>query len=280
MNNENDNQIIEHDEITGQSTCQSASSEADDSSPIQEHEEEETVNGRSVRRRGVYLLPNLLTTGALFSGFYAILSAMAGNFEAAAIAIFVAMVFDGLDGRVARLTNTQSAFGVQYDSLSDMVSFGVAPAVVSFSWALHSLGKVGWAMAFIYISCAALRLARFNTQVGSVDSRFFIGLASPAAAALVAGMVWAGHDAEPGVTLSIVAAVTTAMAGILMVLNVRYISFKGVDLRGRVPFVRMLIAIMVIIIVTVNPPVVLLVLGAAYALSGPIQVLLRKMRKK
>lgn len=280
MNNENDNQIIEHDDVTGCSNGQSASSEADDSSPIREHEEEETVNGRAVRRRGVYLLPNLLTTGALFSGFYAILSAMAGSFEAAAIAIFVAMVFDGLDGRVARLTNTQSAFGVQYDSLSDMVSFGVAPAVVSFSWALHSLGKVGWAMAFIYISCAALRLARFNTQVGSVDSRFFVGLASPAAAALVAGMVWAGHDADPEVTLSIVAAVTTAMAGILMVLNVRYISFKGVDLRGRVPFVRMLVAIMVIIIVTVNPPVVLLVLGAGYALSGPFQVLLRKMRRK
>lgn len=159
---------------------------------MQDNVEQDNNPDIQVRRRGIYLLPNLLTTGAMFGGFYAILAAMNGRFEHAAIAIFVAMFFDGLDGQVARLTNTQSAFGVQYDSLSDMVSFGVAPAVVAFSWMLHSLGKVGWAAAFIYASCAALRLARFNTQVNIVDKRFFVGLASPAAAALVAGLVWNG----------------------------------------------------------------------------------------
>lgn len=254
-----------------------ASEELD--SPVQEHEEEVTENGRSVRRKGVFLLPNLLTTGALFSGFYAILASMNGKFEVAAIAIFVAMIFDGLDGRVARLTNTQSAFGVEYDSLSDMVSFGIAPAVVAFSWSLNALGKVGWAVAFIYASCTALRLARFNTQVGSVDSRFFVGLASPAAAALVAGMVWAGYDAESSFVLSVVVALVTAVAGLLMVLNVRYYSLKGLDLRGRVPFVVMLIAIFVIVVVTIDPPRVLLVLALAYAASGPVALVARKIKK-
>ena len=253
--------------------------EVEQLSPVQEHEEEVTVDGRPVRRRGVFLLPNLLTTGALFSGFYAVMAAMNGHFESAAIAIFVAMVFDGLDGRVARLTNTQSAFGVQYDSLSDMVSFGVAPAVVAFSWGLNQLDKVGWAVAFVYVSCAALRLARFNTQVGSVDSRYFIGLASPAAAALVAAMVWAGHDTEPGLALAVVAALVTSLAGLLMVLNVRYHSFKGLDLRGRVPFVVMLIAVMVIVVVIIDPPKVLLLLGCAYAASGPVLLVLRKLRR-
>lgn len=248
--------------------------------PIQEHEEEETVNGRPVRRKGIFLLPNLLTTGALFSGFYAILAGMNGHFEVAAIAIFVAMVFDGLDGRVARLTNTQSAFGVEYDSLSDMVSFGVAPAVVSFSWGLSQLGKVGWAVAFIYVSCAALRLARFNTQVGTVDSRYFIGLASPPAAALVAAMVWAGHDTEIGVGLALIAAIITAMAGLLMVLNVRYHSFKGLDLRGRVPFVMILVAVLVFVVVSIDPPKVLLLMGIAYAASGPVAHVVRRLRRQ
>ena len=212
--------------------------------------------------------------------FYAILAGMNGHFEMAAIAIFVAMVFDGLDGRVARLTNTQSAFGVQYDSLSDMVSFGVAPAVVSFSWGLHQLGKLGWALAFVYVSCAALRLARFNTQVGSVDSRYFIGLASPAAAALVAAMVWAGHDSEIGFGLAVLAGLVTGLSGLLMVLNVKYHSFKGLDLRGRVPFVMMLIAIMVIVVVSIDPPVMLLAIGVAYAASGPIVMAMRKLRRQ
>ncbi|MGS2723853.1 CDP-diacylglycerol--serine O-phosphatidyltransferase [Porticoccus sp. GXU_MW_L64] len=259
---------------------ESLAQELEQALPIQEHEEEETVDGRPVRRRGIYLLPNLLTTGALFSGFYAILAGMNGHFEVAAIAIFVAMVFDGLDGRVARLTNTQSAFGVQYDSLSDMVSFGVAPAVVSFSWGLNELGKLGWAVAFIYVSCAALRLARFNTQVGTVDSRFFIGLASPAAAALVAAMVWAGHDTEIGVGLALVAAVITGVAGILMVLNVRYHSFKGLDLRGRVPFVMILVAVFVFVVVSIDPPKMLLLLGLVYAASGPVAQIVRRLRRQ
>ncbi|MEJ2417493.1 MAG: CDP-diacylglycerol--serine O-phosphatidyltransferase, partial [Exilibacterium sp.] len=200
--------------------------------PVDEHIEEVSENGKKVRRRGIYLLPNLFTTGALFSGFYAVIAGMHGNFEAAAIAIFVAMVLDGLDGRVARLTNTTSAFGVQYDSLSDMVSFGLAPALVMFSWALAPLGKLGWAAAFAYAACAALRLARFNTQVGVVDKRYFIGLASPAAAAVLAAIVWSGHDAQISYELAVLVAFITVLAGALMVSNVRYYSFKGVDFKG------------------------------------------------
>jgi CDP-diacylglycerol--serine O-phosphatidyltransferase len=157
---------------------------------VDDHEEEVEEGGKTVRRRGVYLLPNLFTTGALFAGFYAIIAALQGNFEAAPIAIFFAMVFDGLDGRVARMTNTSSKFGAEYDSLSDMVSFGVAPALVMFSYALEGMGKFGWSAAFVYVACAALRLARFNTKIGSDDGNFFTGLASPAAAAVVASAVW------------------------------------------------------------------------------------------
>src|SRR5262245_22521637 len=206
--------------------------------PVDEHEEEVSVEGRVVRHRGIYLLPNLLTTGALFAGFYAIVAGMNKQFEIASIAIFAAMFFDGLDGRVARLTGTSSAFGVQYDSLSDMVSFGVAPALVSFSWALSSMGKLGWAATFIYIAGAALRLARFNTQVGTTDNRYFRGLASPAAAALLASLVWScadfglTGDALPGV-ISFAATVLTAIAGLLMVSNFRYVSFKKFDMRER-----------------------------------------------
>ena len=155
---------------------------------IDDHEEEVSVDGKTVRKRGIYLLPNLFTTAALFSGFFAIISGMHGNFENAAIAIFAAMIFDGLDGRVARLMNAQSKFGAEYDSLADMVSFGVAPALVVFSWALVDLGKFGWAVSFIYVACAALRLARFNTQIDTADKNYFTGLASPAAAAVMAGL--------------------------------------------------------------------------------------------
>ncbi|MFA5631010.1 MAG: CDP-diacylglycerol--serine O-phosphatidyltransferase [Porticoccaceae bacterium] len=234
----------------------------------------------AVRRRGIYLLPNLLTTGAMFGGFYAILAAMNGNFQGAAIAIFVAMFFDGLDGQVARLTNTQSAFGVQYDSLSDMVSFGVAPAVVAFSWMLHSLGKLGWAAAFIYASCAALRLARFNTQVGVVDKRFFIGLASPAAAALVAGLVWNGHDVDVSPGTALLAAVMTSVAGLLMVSNLRYKSLKGINLKGRVPFMAILAVVMVVVVISTAPAAVLLLLAMTYALSAPVFWVIRKLRKR
>ncbi|GAA5525046.1 hypothetical protein Maes01_01606 [Microbulbifer aestuariivivens] len=247
--------------------------------PVDEHIEEElSANGGKVRARGVYLLPNLITTGALFSGFYAIVAGMGGNFEAAAIAIFAAMILDGLDGRVARLTDTQSAFGVQYDSLSDMVSFGLAPALVVFSWALGPLGKFGWAAAFLYAACAALRLARFNTQVDTVDKGIFIGLASPTAAAIVASMVWAGHNADVGLGLAIVAALVTAAAGLLMVSNFRYTSFKTLDVKGRVPFVMMLAVILAFSLVTIDPPRVLLGLAVIYTLSGPALWLWRVRR--
>lgn len=246
--------------------------------PVDEHEEDElTESGHKIRRRGIFLLPNLLTTGALFSGFYAIVHGMNGEFESAAIAIFVAMFFDGLDGRVARLTGTESAFGVQYDSLSDMVSFGVAPALVCFSWALAGLGKFGWAAAFVYVAGAALRLARFNTQVGSVDSGYFRGLASPAAAALLASLIWSASDLGltgqnlPGV-VAFGAALLTAAAGLLMVSNFRYLSFKKFDLKRRVPFVIILALVLLIGVVTVDPPRVLLLMAIMYALSGPGQL--------
>src|SRR6187397_495953 len=200
-------------------------------------------------RRGIYLLPNLFTTGALFAGFYAIIAAISGFYTDAVVAIFVAGVLDGLDGRVARLTNTQSEFGVQYDSLADLVSFGMAPALVMYHWALSAMkldgavfGKVGWLVAFLYAACAALRLARFNSQVGQVDKRWFIGLASPAAAGLVASFVWTCDDLGfSGTELRYAAAGVTALAGLLMVSRVRYNSFKGSGTRGgvhgeRVPF--------------------------------------------
>ncbi|QKX19008.1 CDP-diacylglycerol--serine O-phosphatidyltransferase [Microbulbifer sp. YPW1] len=243
-------------------------------------EEEVSASGKKVRAKGVYLLPNLITTGALFSGFYAIIAGMGGNFEAAAIAIFAAMILDGLDGRVARLTDTQSAFGVQYDSLSDMVSFGLAPALVVFSWGLGPLGKLGWAAAFLYVACAALRLARFNTQVDTVDKGVFIGLASPTAAAIVASMVWAGHDADVGSGLAFVAALVTAAAGLLMVSNFHYSSFKKLDFKGRVPFVMMLAIILVFSLVTIDPPRVLLVIAVIYTFSGPAAWVWKMLRDR
>ncbi|WP_226666256.1 CDP-diacylglycerol--serine O-phosphatidyltransferase [Microbulbifer aggregans] len=249
--------------------------------PVDEHiEEEVSASGKKVRAKGVYLLPNLITTGALFSGFYAIIAGMNGNFEAAAIAIFAAMILDGLDGRVARLTDTQSAFGVQYDSLSDMVSFGLAPALVVFNWGLGPLGKLGWAAAFLYAACAALRLARFNTQVDTVDKGVFIGLASPTAAAIVASMVWAGHEIEVGAGLGIVAALVTVAAGLLMVSNFHYSSFKKLDFKGRVPFVMMLAIILVFSLVTIDPPRVLLVLAVIYTFSGPLYWVWRRVRER
>ncbi|WP_347331170.1 CDP-diacylglycerol--serine O-phosphatidyltransferase [Marinimicrobium locisalis] len=254
--------------------------EADEQSflPFDEHIEEVSENGKKVRHRGVYFLPNLFTTGALFAGFYAIISAMHGNFASAAIAIFVAMALDGLDGRVARLTNTSSAFGEQYDSLSDMVSFGLAPALVMFSWALSGLGKLGWAAAFIFAACAALRLARFNTQIGKVDKKYFVGLASPPAAAIIASIVWSGHSGEVAAPTAAVAALVTAIAGLLMVSNVRYYSFKDIDFRGRVPFVVMLLVVGVFVVVSLNPPFVLLCMSVTYGISGPAVWLWRRRR--
>ena len=229
-------------------------------------------------RKGIYLLPNLLTTGALFGGFYAVLSGFSGSFEIAAIAIFVAMVFDGLDGRVARMTNTQSDFGVQYDSLSDMVSFGIAPAIVVYGWGLTGLGKVGIAAAFVYASCAALRLARFNVQSSVNSGKFFIGLPSPAAAALIAGFVWSAYSLQPSWFISAFTALLTAVAGLLMVSNFKYPSFKQIDLRGRVPFVVILSIVMSFVVITIDPPRILLMLALAYAFYAPVKLLWSKFR--
>jgi len=230
-----------------------------------------------VRRKGIYLLPNLLTTGALFAGFYAVLSGFTGQFELAAIAIFTAMVFDGLDGRVARMTNTQSDFGVQYDSLSDMVSFGVAPAVVAYGWGLSDLGKLGLAAAFVYASCAALRLARFNVQAEASDGKQFTGLPSPAAAALVAGFVWSTYELIPSVGLSVIGAVLTAAAGLLMVSNFKYPSFKEVDLRGKVPFIVIFSVVMGFVVITIDPPRILFMLAVFFSFSAPLIWLAKKL---
>lgn len=233
------------------------------------------------RHRGIYLLPNLFTTACLFAGFYAIVSAMNDRFEAAAIAIFVAMVMDGLDGRVARLTNTQSAFGAEYDSLADMVSFGLAPALVIYVWSLSDMGKLGWLAAFVYTAGTALRLARFNTQVGRADKRYFQGLASPAAAGVVAGLVWVGHDyLIDGHNASYVAFVTTVLVGLLMVSNVRYRSFKDLDLKGRVPFVAILVVVLVFVLISIDPPQILFAIFALYALSGPVMTLVSLRRRR
>ncbi|MCQ4326769.1 CDP-diacylglycerol--serine O-phosphatidyltransferase [Stutzerimonas stutzeri] len=257
--------------------------------PIDEHvEETQEPDGRKVRHRGIYLLPNLFTTANLFAGFFSIITAINGNFYVAAATVFVAMVLDSLDGRVARLTNTQSAFGAEYDSLSDMVAFGLAPAVLAYEWALSELGNVGLTVAFIYVACAALRLARFNTQIGKVDKRWFIGLASPAAAGVVAGWVWAvwalDESGIRGVDLPLVLvmlfALMVAAAGLLMVSNIKYYSFKDLDLKGRVPFVAILVVVLVFAVVFSDPPRILLLIFLAYAASGPVQYLMQLRRRK
>jgi len=240
------------------------------------------------RRRGIYLLPNLLTTAALFFGFYAVVAANNNEYQLAAIAIFVAMVMDGLDGRVARLTNTQSDFGVQYDSLSDMVSFGIAPALVVYQWALADLvnvgtlaGKLGWLGAFTYSACAALRLARFNTQAGVADKRYFQGLPSPAAASVLAGMVWAGNRLDlSSVYSGFPALAITAIAGILMVSNFRYYSFKEVDFRYKVPFTAVVVLVLIIVFASLHPPTMLFGAALAYMVSGPVLTVVQRRRKR
>ncbi len=233
------------------------------------------------RARGIYLLPNLFTTAALFAGFYAIVGAIHNHFTSAAIAIFVAMVLDGIDGRIARMTNTQSAFGAEYDSLADMVSFGVAPAILAYQWLLHEISKLGFLAAFVYASAAALRLARFNSQVASADKKYFKGLPSPASAALVAGFIWCG-DAYGFQGYGLIIALTlvvTIVCGALMVSNIRYYSFKDLDLRGRVPFVVLLALVLGFGFISLNPPGMLLLVFLSYACSGPI-VTLNQLRRR
>ncbi len=233
------------------------------------------------RRPGIYILPSLFTTAGLFAGFFAIIQAMGGIFEKAAIAMFIAMVMDGLDGRVARLTHTESDFGAQYDSLVDMVAFGLAPALVMYIWALSGLGNLGWVTAFIYSACAGLRLARFNIQVDVVDKRYFIGLPSPTAAAVVAGFIWL-MDASglPGREISIFGLITTLAAGVLMVSNIRYRSFKDMDLKGKVPFFTILVVPLIFVAVFLYPPQVLFGTALIYTLSGPLQALWRAIGKR
>ncbi len=246
---------------------------------------DESENERSdkemISQRGIYLLPNLLTTAALFAGFYAVVAAMRGLFDTAAIAIFVAMIADGLDGRVARLTNTQSAFGAQYDSLSDLVAFGVAPALVLYSWSLSSLGKLGWVAAFIYVAATALRLARFNVQVS--DKQNFQGIPSTLAAGFVAGTVWmcSGYDI-PGQVISVPIAVLTVLIAGLMVSSIRYTSSKSIDFKGRVPFFTAVVTVFVVAAVALRPADMLFAIFATYAASGPVMTLwqVRKMRQQ
>jgi CDP-diacylglycerol--serine O-phosphatidyltransferase len=241
------------------------------------------IRGR-LRRHGIYWLPNLITTAALFAGFYSIVQAMNGRYEQAALAIFIAMVLDGLDGRVARLTHTQSAFGAEYDSLSDMVSFGVAPALVVYVWALQDLGKLGWTATFIYVAGAALRLARFNTLLEVADKRYFQGLPSPAAAALVAGLVWASNEYQiGGRDVTWLALGLTAFAGLTMVSNFRFYSGKDINLRKSVPFrAVVLIALAVVGVVSVSStlPELLFGLFLCYGLSGYVHALVDLLRGK
>lgn len=223
----------------------------------------------TLRSRSIYLLPNAFTTAALFCGFYAIVMAMNLKFDQAAIAIFAAMVLDAVDGRVARLTNTQSEFGAQYDSLSDMVSFGAAPALVVYEWSLRGLGKWGWLAAFVYCAGAALRLARFNTNIGVVDKRYFQGLPSPSAAALVAGFIWLMDDLRfAGTDLSWISWIITLYAGLTMVTNVPFYSFKDVNFRKSVPFIAVFLVVLVFVAISSDPPKVLFGLFVLYGLSG------------
>ena len=244
------------------------------------NQQDELYNQSGNMQRGIYLLPNLLTTLAFFAGFYAIVAAMKGYFETAAIAIFVAMIADGLDGRVARLTNTQSAFGAEYDSLSDLAAFGIAPALVIYSWSLFHLGKIGWLAAFLYAVATALRLARFNTQVA--DKHYFQGLPCPSAAGLVASIVWMGSNYEvDGYIVAIPAAILTIFVAGLMMSTIRYSSFKTIDFKGRVPFVTIVLAVFLITAVALEPAEMLFALFFFYLISGPILTLwhLRKMKK-
>ena len=246
-----------------------------------------TSNDDRKPHRGIYLLPSLFTTGALFAGFFAIIAALQGDFAPAAIAILVALVLDGLDGRVARMTNTQSDFGAEYDSLSDMVSFGVAPALIVYEWSLKNVGefaaswtKLGWLAAFVYAACTALRLARFNTQVGKADKRFFQGLASPSAAAVMVGMVWFSRDLGiAGRDLMILAFVVTLGTGILMVTSLPYYSFKEFGTSRRVPFVAMVAVVMLFVFTSIDPPKVIFAGFALYALSGPAWWLYSRARR-
>lgn len=242
---------------------------------------EEVESHERARRRGIYLLPNLFTTAGLFAGFYSIVAAMKGHYSVAALAVFIAMITDGLDGRVARLTHTESAFGAEYDSLSDMVAFGIAPALLVYNWALSSLGKPGWLAAFVYSAATALRLARFNIQLENQDKRYFQGLPSPSGAGLIAGLVWCSNEINLNSHhMAWLIAFITAATGCLMVSNVRYSSFKELDFKDHVPFFVLLIVVLLFVLISVDPPAVLFAGFAFYALSGVFMASWRLVKPK
>lgn len=241
-------------------------------------EENQTPQGRP---RGIYLLPNLFTTISLFAGFYAIIAAMKGVFDLACIAIFIAAVSDSLDGRVARMTHTQTAFGAQYDSLSDMVSFGIAPALLTYCWSLNQFGKLGWLAAFIFTAAVALRLARFNTQLGMADKRYFQGLPCPAAAGVVTAAVWNCNEYElTDVSVVILLAILTVALALVMVSNIRYRSFKDLDLKHKVPFIAILAVVLILVGLAYAPPQMLFLTLFGYAVSGPVLTLWAVKRKR
>ena len=248
-----------------------------------DHEEVVSEDGKKVTRKGIYLLPNLLTTASLFSGFFSIVSAINGNFIASGMALFAAQMLDGLDGRVARLTNSQSLFGAQYDSLCDVISFGLAPAIIVFLWGLDSLGQTGWVFSFFYVAAAALRLARFNTYIGSEDT-YFKGLPSPVASAMVVYFVWAMSSygiqgEEVGSILAIFTAILTGCVSLLMVVNIPYYSFKEIELKKRVPFFSMLFVVFIFALISIDPPIVLALCAFVYVVSGPIIWAVKALRK-
>ncbi|PUT40045.1 CDP-diacylglycerol--serine O-phosphatidyltransferase [Legionella taurinensis] len=225
------------------------------------------------------MLPNLFTTASLFAAFYSIVASLKAHYEPAVIAIFIGMLADGLDGRIARLTNTQSEFGAQYDSLSDMVTFGVAPSLLLYSFSLHTLGKIGWLVAFLYTAAVALRLARFNTQVGVADKRYFQGLACPPAAAIVSSLTWFCYQNQlHNLFIAIVTALIAVSTAVLMVSNIRYYSFKEVDFKGKVPFLYLLLMIILFVAIAANPSVVLFTGFVLYALSGPLKTVVTLYR--
>ncbi|MDF3054898.1 MAG: CDP-diacylglycerol--serine O-phosphatidyltransferase [Gammaproteobacteria bacterium] len=236
---------------------------------------------RPPRSRGIYLLPNLFTVSALFFGFYAVIAAIKGNFEHACIAVFIAMIMDALDGRVARLTHTQTAFGAELDSLSDMVSFGVAPAVIAYTWGLSDLGKAGWLVAFIYTTAVALRLARFNVETSVADKRYFKGLPSPAAAWVAVSLIWSLHQYDLSTFgTKIVTAVIMVLVGGFMVSNIPYYSFKSFDFKNKIPYVALLVIVLVFVLVSADPPLVLFLVSLSFAGYAPILWLIRRFPRR
>ncbi|KTC82768.1 CDP-diacylglycerol--serine O-phosphatidyltransferase [Legionella cincinnatiensis] len=232
---------------------------------------------------GIYLLPNLFTTASLFAAFYSLVASMKGQFEASIIAIFIGMIADGLDGRIARLTHTQTAFGAQYDSLSDMVTFGVAPSLLVYNLILNHLGKVGWLVAFVYTAAVALRLARFNTQLETADKRYFQGLPCPPSAAVMASFAWLCYQHEwQNIFVAVLTAFLSLITSTLMVSNIRYYSFKEVDFKGKVPFLYVLVMIILFVAIAADPSLVLFIGFTIYAISGLIMTLivLQKVRKQ